>query len=97
MGLGTISQMELSLQSGARTLSKGLRTSDPKTAALGAAILALAYIRNQREVETRTHVVRLRPGQSLEVVVVRNEPPPRRARVSRHRSDPAHTGNSADI
>ena len=89
--------MELSLQSGARTLSKGLRTSDPKTAALGAAILALAYIRTQREVETRTHVVRLRPGQSLEVVVVRNEPPPRRARVSRHRSDPAHTGNSADI
>lgn len=75
--------MELSLQSGARTLSRGLRTSDPKTAALGAAILVWAYIRNQREGETLTHVVRLRPGQSLEVAVVRDEPPPRRARASR--------------
>jgi hypothetical protein len=76
--------MKVSFDSGARTLSKGLRTSDPKTAALGAAVLALAYIRNQRQTESLTHVVRLRPGQSLEVVVVRDEPSHRRARASRH-------------
>lgn len=84
--------MELSLQSGARTLSKGLRTSDPKTAALGAAILALAYIRSQRPTETLTHIVRLRPGQSLEVAVIRNEPPPRRARASRQAAGDGATG-----
>lgn len=69
--------MEVSLLSGARTLSKGLRTSDPKTAAFGAALLALVVIRRLGERDTLVHVARLHRGQSLRVVVSDGDRPGR--------------------
>jgi hypothetical protein len=60
----------ISLHNGARVLSKGLRTSSAGLAAVGAAILALVAIRRieagEKPVVYRT---KLRPGESLEIVV----------------------------
>ena len=60
--------MDVSLRSGARTLSRGLRTSSPAVAALGAALLALAYLRNEKRDES-PQVIRVRPGEAIRVVV----------------------------
>ena len=70
--------MDVSLRSGAHTLSRGLRTSSPAVAALGAALLALAYLRNEKRDESR-QVIRVRPGEAIRVVVTR------RARANRSR------------
>lgn len=60
----------ISLQDGARILSKGLRTSTPSTAALGAAILALVAIRRIEAADPpAVYRTKLRPGESLEVIV----------------------------
>lgn len=60
----------ISLNNGARVLSKGLRTSSAGLAAVGAAILALVAIRRIEAGEkTAVYRTKLRPGESLEVVV----------------------------
>ena len=61
--------METSLRSGARTLSRGLRTADAGVAALGAAILALAYLRTTGGDRRLVHSAKVKPGQSIRVVV----------------------------
>jgi MYXO-CTERM domain-containing protein len=68
--------MDLSLSTAARTLSKGLRTSNPATAALGAALVALLLLRRRREEDGGTLLYRatLRPGKSLEVVLRESAP-----------------------
>lgn len=64
--------MDISLSSGARTLSRGLRTSSPAVAALGAALLALAYLSNEEQDEA-PQVIKVRPGEAIRVVVSRPE------------------------
>lgn len=73
--------MDPSLSTAARTLSKGLRTSNPATAALGAALIGLLLLRRRREeaAGTLVHRATLRPGESLEVVL--RESAPRRPRA----------------
>ncbi len=69
--------MDVSLRSGARTLCRGLRTGNAGVAALGAVVLAVAYLRNQPE-RTLIHAAGVRPGQSLRVVVTRPDRQPTR-------------------
>ena len=65
-----ISLPSISLQNGARVLSKGLRTSSAGLAAVGAAILALVAIRRIEEgARPAVYRTKLRPGESLEIVV----------------------------
>ena len=72
----------ISLHNGARILSKGLRTSSPPTAALGAFILALVAIRRIEAADPpAVYRTKLRPGESLEVIVI----PGQRASSSRSR------------
>jgi hypothetical protein len=71
--------MDVSLRSGARTLSRGLRTGNAGVAALGALVVAVAYLRMSRQPErTLIHAARVRPGQSLRVVVTRPDRQPTR-------------------
>ena len=67
--------MRISLEDGARTLAKGLRTSSPQVAGLGALLLALAVIR-RTEQPRRTLVSRttVRSGESLRIDLVRRDP-----------------------
>lgn len=62
--------MRSSLQAGARLLSKGLRTSSPAHAGLGAALIAIALVRagEAKEVPAR-YRTRLRPGEELRIIV----------------------------
>jgi len=71
--------MEVSLRSGARTLSRGLRTANAGVAALGAIVLAVAYLRvsNQRE-RTLVHAATMQPGQSIRMVLTRPNGQPTR-------------------
>jgi len=70
--------MDMSLQTGARALSRGLRTGSPGIAGLGALLLALAVIRRDKPRRTLVYRTTLGPGQFLRVGLVKPEsaPPP---------------------
>lgn len=62
---------------GARTLARGLRTSRPAVAAWGAALLAWAAIRAGEAPKNQlVYRVRLRPGESVQVLLTSGEPDP---------------------
>jgi len=71
--------MDVSLQSGARTLSKGLRTGSPGLAGLGALLLALVVIRRTEARSALVHRTTVRPGESLRVTLTKPATAPRRS------------------
>ncbi len=68
--------MNVSLESGARTLARGLRTGSPAVAGLGALLLALVAIRRGETRRTLEYRGTLRPGQALRVGLFKPEPAP---------------------
>lgn len=66
-----VTPMDMSFESGARTLSRGLRTGSAGIAGLGALLLALAVIRRGEPRKTLVYRTTLRPGQSLRVALTR--------------------------
>ena len=64
----------LGFESGARLLSKGLRSASALVAGIGAAMIALEVARRLSADTTEPVRIRLKPGQSIRVVVRRPDP-----------------------
>ncbi|MBI5156403.1 MAG: hypothetical protein HZA58_00165 [Acidimicrobiia bacterium] len=62
--------MDVSLESGARTLSRGLRTGSAGVAGLGALLLALAIIGRSEPRKTLVYRTTVRAGESLRIAMV---------------------------
>lgn len=67
--------MDITLASGARTLSRGLRTANPALAALGAAMLAILVVRaSEPRQRVLMHRSTMRSGESLQIAVSADQP-----------------------
>lgn len=65
-------EMAITMIAGARTLASGLRRGNPVVAALGAAILALAWVRRTGDPRRElVHTAKLGRGKALEIRVTR--------------------------